>query len=135
MKKDMYEDILYMEHHVSTRHPQMSMRDRAAQFAPFSALTGYGEAIAETARVTEERIELDDYEKERINEMISYLQCHVSERPRIKVVYFCPDGRKEGGGYKACEGEVQRILETERQIVLDAGTVQIEDIIDILLEE
>lgn len=66
MKRDTYDDILYMEHHVSSRHPQMPMSDRAAQFAPFAALTGHREAIEETARATEEKIELDEYEQEWI---------------------------------------------------------------------
>ena len=86
-----YEDILYLEHHVSKKHPQMSIYNRAAQFAPFAALSGHGEAIAETARLTEGKIELDDYEKLKLDEKLYILQERIAEVPEVCITYFRPD--------------------------------------------
>lgn len=90
-----YEDILYLEHHVSKKHPQMSIYNRAAQFAPFAALSGHGEAIAETARLTEGKIELDDYEKLKLDEKLYILQERIAEVPTVCITYFRPDTKKE----------------------------------------
>ena len=92
-----YEDILYLEHHVSKKHPQMSIYNRAAQFAPFAALSGHGEAIAETARLTEGKIELDDYEKLKLDEKVYILQERIAEVPEVCITYFRPDTKKNGG--------------------------------------
>ena len=95
-----YEDIINLTHHVSKKHPQMSMHDRAAQFAPFAALSGHSEAIAETARLTDRKIELDEYEKMNLDEKLIVLQEHIRETPEINVTYFCPDDNKDGGRYE-----------------------------------
>ena len=90
----MYDDIINLPHHVSAARPQMSMMDRAAQFSPFAALTGYDAAIKETARLTDQKIELDDYEKEEINDKIQLIAEHLGEDFEIVITYFQPDGRK-----------------------------------------
>ena len=95
-----YEDMIDLPHHVSKNHPQMSMHDRAAQFAPFSALSGHSEAVAETARLTGRKIELDEYEKQRLDETLLALRAHIRERPEIEVTYFLSDENKEGGRYE-----------------------------------
>ena len=94
-----YDDIINLPHHVSTRHPQMSMYDRAAQFSPFAALTGYDDAIQETGRLTEQKIELDEETLEKLDERFQILQEHLGEQPEVRFTYFKPDERKEGGAY------------------------------------
>ena len=92
-----YSDIIDLPHHVSTKHPHMSPEDRAAQFSPFAALTGYDDAIRETGRLTERRVELDDEELARLDEKFHILQEHLEEQPVVRFTYFKPDMRKEGG--------------------------------------
>ena len=104
-----YDDLLTLPHHVSTRHPPMPMEDRAAQFSPFAALTGYGAAIAETARLTEERRELTEEEKLRISEKLTALQEREKTAPSATVVYFEPDGRKQGGAYRTLTAAVAKV--------------------------
>lgn len=117
-----YDDILELPHHVSKIHPQMSLADRAAQFSPFAALTGHEEAILETARLTEEFIELDEGRKEQINEKLQYLRENQAGRPEIAVTYFQKDTRKSGGAYVTVRGQVKRIDEHECQVILTDGT-------------
>jgi hypothetical protein len=116
-----YDDMIYLPHHVSTAHPQMPRPDRAVQFSPFAALTGYDAAITETGRLTDERIELTEDEKEQIRQRLQVLQEHLSERPEITLTYFAPDGKKSGGAYKSVTGAVKRIDEYGRVIVLHSG--------------
>ena len=97
--KDLYEDIINRPHHVSKARPQMSELERAAQFAPFAALTGYEDAIEETGRLTDEEILLDETAVDRINEQLQYLAAHMDEGIRVSVTYFRPDDRKSGGAY------------------------------------
>ena len=125
-----YEDILYLEHHVSKKHPQMSIYNRAAQFAPFAALTGRQAAIEEAARVTDIRMELDEEMKEQLNVK---LQKIVSEPgQKIQLVYYVPDGRKSGGSYKTKIGIVKKIDEYQKILVLEDGCrIPLEDISEI----
>ena len=125
-----YQDILYLEHHVSKKHPQMSIYNRAAQFAPFAALTGHQAAIEEAARVTDIRMELDEEMKEQLNVK---LQKIVSEPgQRIQLVYYVPDGRKSGGSYKTKIGIVKKIDEYQKILVLEDGCrIPLEDISEI----
>lgn len=116
-----YDDIINMPHHVSKKHPQMSLADRAAQFSPFAALTGYEAAIAETARVTEERLELSENSREELNMKIQLLKEHLSEKPVVEIMYFVPDERKAGGSYETVTGVVKKIDEYEQKIVLESG--------------
>ena len=92
-----YDDIIHLPHHVSKTRPQMSMLDRAAQFSPFAALTGYEDAIQETGRLTDERMELSDEDRELLDRKWHYLQEIISDRPEITVTYFVPDEKKAGG--------------------------------------
>ena len=114
-----YEEMLHMPHHVSGKHPQMSRYDRAAQFSPFAALTGHEAAVQEAARVTEERAELDEGEKERLNEILYTLLEKYQGHPDISVTYFCPDARKSGGRYVIETGRIQKLDTFRRTILLD----------------
>ena len=130
MKK--YEDMIYLEHHVSKNHPQMSIHDRAAQFSPFAALTGHGEAIAETARLTDRKIELDDYEKLKLDEKLEILQARIREIPEVSITYFCPDTKKDGGSYLTIHNGLKKIDSVERMLVMvDDTKIKMEDILDI----
>lgn len=117
-----YDDIINLPHHVSDHHPQMSAYDRAAQFSPFAALSGHGEAIAETARLTGRKIELDEYEKLKLDEIITLLKEHISEGPDVEVTYFCPDPKKDGGEYITKKGSLRKMRDIEHLLVLDDGT-------------
>lgn len=124
-----YEDMLHLPHHTSVLRPRMSNLERAAQFSPFAALTGYEAAIAETARQTDTRAELDESEKALLNEKLQILRKHIDRRPAVTITYFRPDERKAGGAYVRAAGTVQRIDETERRLVLaDRTTIPIEQI-------
>ena len=94
-----YDDIIDLPHFVSRDRKHMSNHDRAAQFAPFAALTGYGEQIQETARLTDKEIILSEDEKDKLNEKLEILSMHISEKPVITIKYFEPDVRKDGGKY------------------------------------
>ena len=94
-----YKDIINLPHHVSKKHPQMSLESRTAQFAPFAALTGYDDEVRETARITNERIEIDDEAKNIIDNKIQMILDQLLERPTVKIAYFVPDGKKKGGRY------------------------------------
>ena len=125
---DKYDDIINLPHPVSRKHPPMSLYERAAQFSPFAALTGHGEAVKETARLTGTRVELDEYEKEILRGRLQYLVgCTeawnaavrpVEDRPAVAVTWFVPDRLKEGGEYVTASGSVKKIDQDLRQIVL-----------------
>lgn len=124
---DDYFEILSREHPTSKKHPRMSRMNRAAQFAPFAALTGYEESIEETARLTDRKIELSEYEIEELNAKLNFIQEHIKERPEVTITYFQPDERKEGGAYITVTGKVRRIDEVngilvfENEIVVKIG--------------
>ena len=127
-----YDAIIDLPHHVSATRPQMSMMDRAAQFSPFAALTGYDAAIKETARLTDQKIDLDDYEKEEINDKIQLITEHLGEDFEVVITYFQPDSRKAGGAYVDAVGIVKKIDEYDRVIILQDGKkIPIDDILDI----
>ena len=130
--RDNYEDIIHLPHHVSQTRPQMPMEDRAAQFSPFAALTGYDAAIRETARQTEERMELDGYEKEALNERLQLLAERLPDAPPVRITYFQPDALKEGGSYVNHEGIVKRIAAYERMLIMtDRVSIPLDEIIEI----
>ena len=127
-----YGDIINLPHHVSIRHPQMPMINRAAQFAPFAALTGHDAAIRETARITDEKPELDEYGKAEINSKIQILSEHLGEDYTASITYFLPDSRKKGGAYTDVVGVVKKIDEYKHLIILtDERRIPIEDILEI----
>lgn len=129
-----YDDILYLPHPVSARHPQMPLADRAAQFSPFAALTGHEAAIRETARLTKERVELDESRKEILDEHLQMIRENLSEKPEVTFTYFQPDERKSGGAYLTVTGRVKKMDGYERRILLEDGTVvPLEELIDIEL--
>lgn len=117
-----YNDIIHLPHHVSKRHPQMSMEARAAQFAPFSALTGYSSALRETARLTNEQISLDENSIEELNRQMMTLQSKLEESPLVSITYYQPDKKKKGGSYQLAEGKLKTIDESKQHIHLDDGT-------------
>lgn len=130
-----YDDMIDLPHHVSSKRPQMSLYDRAAQFSAFKALTGYEDCVAEAARLTSERIELDDASLSLLNGKIQVLQDEIKERPIITVTYFVPDKKKAGGEYVTLSGSIKRIDEVERTIIISNGKViQIDDVIDLQSE-
>ncbi len=127
-----YEDIIHLPHHVSKKHPQMSMSERAAQFSPFAALTGYDAAVEETARLTDRRIELDEYELQHLDERIRKIAEHLEEHPEVSITYFLPDARKAGGEYISVSGSVKKIDHYEHKIILMDGTlIPIHQVIEI----
>ena len=117
-----YDDILEREHHVSMVHPQMPLSQRAAQFAPYAALTGYDAAILETARLTLERAELDENRKAELDAQLRRLRDALPEQPELTAVWFVPDERKEGGAYVAHTGRLRRIDEYRRVLQFTDGT-------------
>ncbi len=128
----MYEDIINLPHHVSKTRPQMSMLDRAAQFSPFAALTGYDAAIKETGRLTDEKIELDEDTKAALDMKQAYLIETIDEQPEITIIYFLPDARKVGGAYVTVTGNLKRFDEYERLLILTNGKkIPMDDIADI----
>ena len=116
-----YNEILDLPHHVSKVHPPMSMADRAAQFSPFAALTGFDAAIAESGRLTQTQIELDEEALTALNRKFQFLMEHLKEAPEVQFVFFQPDDRKSGGMYRTISGAVKKVEEFERQIVLQDG--------------
>ena len=120
--KQHYNDIISLPHHVSATRPRMSMIDRAAQFSPFAALTGYDAAIKETGRLTDERIELSEESRAALDRKQQFLMEHISDHPEISVTYFVHDERKSGGAYVTVTGQVKRVDKFERQIILVNGS-------------
>ena len=116
-----YDDIISLPHHISSHHPQMPIHDRAAQFAPFAALSGHEAAIWETARRTEERMELDEDAKAVLDEKMAMLQILLPRQPQITVTYFKPDEKKSGGSYITVTENIKKIDEYEDTIMLVDG--------------
>ena len=128
-----YAGIMNLPHHVSPTRPQMPISDRAAQFSPFAALTGHSAAIAETGRLTDQRMELDEYEMARVDAELQRLQELLPGRPTASITYFVPDERKNGGSYQTVTGSVKRIdavngviQMTDRQCIPIADVFSIE---------
>ena len=125
-----YDDILHLARPQSKMHTPMPMEDRAAQFLPFAALTGYDAAVSETARLTEDRIELDPQEAERLGERLAVLIKRQQEQPELSLLYFVPDTRKAGGAYVTVSGRIKKITDFPRCIYLtDGSRIPIEDIV------
>lgn len=132
---DHYEDIFPLFHHVSATRPRMSMMDRAGQFSPFAALTGHDEAIRETARYTDRRIEPDEELLWDLGSKLQILSEHLSDQPEVTFTYFRPDTRKSGGSYLTLTGIVNRIDAYARQIRLQDGRrLSMDDVIGIEFE-
>lgn len=117
-----YQDIINLPHHVSETRPHMSMIDRAAQFSPFAALTGYDAAVKETARLTDKRTELDEEMKQHLSERLNLIQDSLAAAPVVEITYFIPDERKTGGTYRTVTGIVKKIDGFQRLVMLTDGT-------------
>lgn len=131
-----YEDMLYLDPPVSKTHRKMSIQDRAAQFMPFAALTGYEDLIRESSRITQSRIELSETEIEELKHKLEILHRHEIEKPLIKVQYFVHDLKKSGGSYRMVEKYLHRIDDIEKKIIFkDRTTIHFEEIISIEYEE
>ena len=129
---DQYRDMLYLPHKQSATRKHMSVHDRAAQFAPFAALSGYDSAIDETARFTEDRLPRSEADEELLNERVRFLSERIAEQPEVTVTYFLPDERKAGGAYVACTGRVKRIEPLPQRILFtDGREIPLEDILTI----
>ena len=127
-----YDKIMGLPHHVSKTRPQMPMSDRAAQFAPFAALTGYDAAIKETGRLTVERIELDVEALSALDMKYQLLMEALDEAPEVTITYFQPDERKAGGKYVSAVGAVKKIDDFERRITMRDGTrIPMDDVLSI----
>ena len=127
--EDKYADIIHLPHHVSRKHPQMSMADRAAQFSPFAALTGHDAAITEATRLTDERPILDESVKQEISNL---LQLAATDSNQVlNIVYFVPDARKTGGSHMEISERIKQLLPHEKLLIMDTGTrVPVEDIVE-----
>ena len=127
-----YDDIIGLPHPVSANHPQMSRAERAAQFSPFAALTGYEDAIAETGRLTDSRIELEEDARVILDEKLRQIQEQIEIQPEAAVTYFLPDSRKAGGSYVTLRDRVKKIDPYEGVVVMQGGTrIPIEEIVEI----
>ena len=127
-----YKDIINLPHHVSKNHPRMSLNNRSAQFAPFSALTGYAEKIKETARITAEKIELDEGLKFILNSKLHIIKENIKLKPQITITYFIKDKRKSGGSYKTIITIIKKIDEINKILNLaNNEKIPIDNIIDL----
>ena len=127
-----YDDILHLPHHTSPRRARMSMLDRAAQFSPFAALTGYEDAIEETGRLTDSRMELGEYARSILDQKQQRLAQIIGQQPEITVTYFLPDERKSGGSYEKVTGNLKKLDFYHNFLVLADGTrIPLFDISDI----
>lgn len=127
-----YDDIMGLPHHVSKKRPQMTMNDRAAQFSPFAALVGYDDAVEETARRTQEKIELDESELAILDAKLQALRDAIGRQPRVRVTYFQRDEKKPGGAYLSASGRLSKIDEQGRLLILSDGTrIHAGDVADI----
>lgn len=121
-EKGKYDDIIMIPHHVSKKHPQMSPLNRAAQFSPFAALTGYDAAIQEAQRLTDSFIEIDESREIELNEQFSFIRENLDKQPELKITCFQPDEKKSGGSYITVCGRIKKIDEYNRQVVFVDGT-------------
>lgn len=135
INKGKYDDIINLSRPISKKHKKMSLYDRAAQFAPFAALTGHEEEIKETARLTDREIELDEDEKLILNEKIKYIMMNMDKDIQVKFTYFVPDEKKDGGEYRTCSGIVKKVDEYGRRIIMkDKQSIAMDSIIELEME-
>lgn len=128
-----YDDIINMEHHISEKHPRMSLENRSAQFAPFSALTGYDDEVEEVCRYTEAQKYIDEEKKEEINNKLQIIKHHKDKR--VIIQYFEKDSKKEGGKYIKIEGKIKKIDDYQKAIYMDNNQkILLDNIININIE-
>lgn len=127
-----YDDIIDMPHHVSKTRPHMSIEDRAAQFSPFAAMVGHDDAIEETARLTDARIELDEDRKTRINEKLQLVAENLGTGMEVTITHFVPDLKKAGGEYVTKTGVIKKIdVDARSLVMIDGEKIEIEEIVEI----
>lgn len=127
-----YDDIINLPHPTPRKHPRMSLYDRAAQFSPFAALTGHEAAVKETARLTDERIILDEDAKMRLDAKLQFIKENIGAEIEVTFTYFVPDERKSGGEYISHTGIVKRIDEYKHSVIMkDRAIISVDDIIEI----
>ena len=140
LEQNSYADILKLPHHKAANRPQMSMHDRAAQFSPFAALTGFDGVIAETRRRTDQKVELSEYQMTLLDQKLTLIDDAIQDgyHPVVTVVYFVPDTKKDGGSYQEYTGKVRQIDSVERKLVFLADNnrsaskeISIDDILEI----
>ena len=123
-----YDDIIGLPHHRSKTHPHMPVADRAAQFAPFAALTGYGDAVEETARYTEEKLEPDADRLAELDERLCELLQHLDGRPKVRVTYFVKDAKKTGGRYVTQSFVIRKVDTYAKILVTEEKNIPLQDI-------
>ena len=127
-----YDDIIDLPHPTSAKHPRMPVADRAAQFSPFAALTGYEAAVQETARLTDERIKLNEDELAALDEKLRTVLAWNGEAPLVSITYFQADDRKAGGSYNTAQGYIRKLDELRRVIVMQDGSkIPVDDVLEI----
>ncbi len=130
--KNEHDDIINQPRHSSIMRPHMTAIDRASQFSPFAALTGYDAAIKETARLTDERVEMDECSTSALNDRLQMIAERIAEQPEIAVTYFQPDTMKSGGSYATTNSTVKRIDTYKRMIIMtDGTTIPLDEIVGI----
>ena len=131
-----YDDIIALPHPEPRTHPRMSLHDRAAQFSPFAALTGHSAAIAETGRLTDSQITLDESEMARVDAALQRLRELLPQEPVASITYFVPDERKAGGSYQTITGTARRIDTANGVLLLtDQRAIPIPDILAVAIQE
>ena len=127
-----YDDIIELPHPTSTKHPRMPISDRAAIFSPFAALTGHAAAIKETARLTDQKMELDEDTKAELDRRQAILLEYIGEQPEVTITWFCPDEKKSGGAYVVTVGRLKRVDDTAGTLRLaDGMTIALDEIVDL----
>lgn len=127
-----YDDIINLPHPTSTKHPRMPMSDRAAIFSPFAALTGHAAAIQETARLTDQRIELDEDTKAELDRKQKILMDYIADQPEVTITWFCPDEKKSGGAYVVTMGRLKKVDDVAGTLKLaDETTIPLNEIVDL----
>lgn len=130
-----YQDIIHLPRPVSQRHAPMTLQDRAAQFAPFAALTGYEDVIAESGRLTDRRVDLDEEEKALLDEKLNEVRQKLSAQPRVRLICFLADERKAGGSYRVVTGRVKKLDDYAKAVILtDGSVISVEEIFEMELE-
>ena len=131
-----YDDIIHLPHHQSDRHPPMPLHDRAAQFAPFAALVGYGDAVEETARFTDRKVELGDNRVEELDALLQALHGKEKELPTVRLVCFVPDKSKSGGAYVTKHLRVKKVDALRGVLIADSGEeIPLDDLVDLEIKE
>lgn len=123
MTQNKYDDIIHLPHHQSETRPHMPLHDRAVQFSPFAALTGYEDAVKETARVTNRKTELSEEMKTQLSAKLTLLQEKIKEHPEVSITYFVPDNKKEGGSYITAQGAVKRIDAVAGEVIMSSRKI------------